>query len=226
MKDFLDIDYQIDLNIKAIDELFVGYNKTQNKISILVLFYSLISIYLVPLLLYLFSYQNSVSYYIILTLFISLLVLLVYSLIQTCLFIKPDLISFKHNPKVFYKETFNLYKEKLETDDSEVINEYIKVSYLNHLEDCIEHNELIFKEKSKNYYKSFITLTIALIFYFLCVGIMNFNLNSNNNMAKETKKTHQEKPKVQIDPNKVIKVEPKLIRENFSKTEKKDKQSN
>lgn len=47
MKNFLDIDEQIELNGKALDFYYSNYQKTQSKISILVLIYSIITIYIV-----------------------------------------------------------------------------------------------------------------------------------------------------------------------------------
>ena len=133
------------------------------------------------------------------------------------------------------------------TDEDE-INAYVKATYLNELEEAIQSNSELFKTKGRYYYSAFRNGLIALIIYLICAGFVIFKekneevskININNfkeiiehydslindwkniiNMADSTKiktKTGQStEPKV--DPKKVIKTKPKMIRENFSKSQ-------
>ncbi len=220
MKDFLNIDYQIDLNTKVLEDLINGYNKTQNKISVLVLFYSLISIYIVPICIALFDFQCTFYYYLYLAVFIFFFVLLIRSLYYTYRLLKPDYISFSEDPSKFYRDLLNQYKLTLETENPEILNEYIKTSYLQNLEIGIERNNKLFMDKGRFYYRSFQSIIFSIICYAFCVGYVQFaDINKNQiNMSKNNQ--NQEKPKVVVDPAKVIKVEPKQVRENFNETEK------
>lgn len=250
MKNFLDIDEQIELNNKVLDFYYSSYQKTQSKISILVLIYSFIAIYILQVIKYpfeTFSDSNLVSIIIYTILLIGFIGLLSISIRSTYLLLKPIDVAYLHYPKHYYIEIKSQYEKTLNTKNEEILNAYIKATYLHELEKTVKHNSYLFEIKSKYYDFAFKSALAAVLTYLLCAGFVIFkdekpkefnlnnykeiilevdSLNSNNNNSiimtdkKETPK--QDSEKIKVDPEKVIKTEPKMIRENFSKTEKRD----
>ncbi len=250
MKNFLDIDEQIELNNKILDFYYSSYQKTQGKISILVLIYSVIAIYVLQIIKYpfeTFSESNWLLIGVYSILLLGFLVLLVISIRNTYLLLKPIDVAYLHYPEHYYKEIKSQYEESLETDDEETLNAYVKTTYLNEIEEAVKHNSYLFEIKSKYYDYAFKTALAAVLTYLLCTGFVifkdekpkDFNLKNykeiiteidslkklNNKLIimsdkKETPK--QDSGKVKVDPKKVIITKPKMIRENFSATEKRD----
>ncbi len=250
MKNYLDIDEQIELNNKVLDFYYSSYQRTQSKISILVLIYSVIAIYFLQVVKYPFeAFPDSnwvlISIYSILIL--GLIVLLSMSIRNTYLLLKPIDVAYLHYPKHYYTEIKSQYEESLDTDDEEILNAYIKATYLNEMEEAVQYNSYLFEIKSKYYDSAFKSALASVLTYLLCTGFVIFNdekpqdfnlknykeiiteidslktINEKSIIMSEKKETpKQDSNKVKVDPNKVIKTQPKLIRENFSKTEKRD----
>lgn len=250
MKNFLDIDDQIELNQKVLDFYYSSYQKTQGKISILVLIYSVIAIYVLQVLKYPFETFPESNWLIICIYTILLLaftVLLAISIQNTYLLLKPIDVAYLHYPEHYYTEIKSKYEKSLGTNDENTLNAYVKATYLNEMEDAVKHNSYLFEIKSKYYDYAFKSALGAVLTYLLCTGFVifkdekpkDFNLKNYKEIIieidsleakydksiimsdkKETSK--QDSGKVKVDPSKVIKTKPKMIRENFSKTEKRD----
>jgi hypothetical protein len=250
MKNFLDIDYQIELNQKVLDFYYSNYQKTQSKISILVLIYSVIAIYVLQVIKYPFeTFPESdwplISIYSILLLGFS--ALLTISIRNTYLLLRPIDVAYLHYPEHYYTEIKSEYEDSLDTNDEDTLNAYLKATYLNEMEDTVKHNSYLFEIKSKYYDYAFKSALGAVLTYLLCTGFVifrdekpkDFNLKNYKEIIieidslktindkliimsdkKETPK--QDSGKVKVDPNKVIKTKPKMIRENFSNTEKRN----
>jgi hypothetical protein len=250
MKNYLDIDEQIELNNKVLDFYYSSYQKTQSKISILVLIYSVIAIYILQVVKYpfeTFTESNWILISVYSILLLGFIVMLSISIQNTYLLLKPIDVAYLHYPKYYYTEIKSQYEESLETDNEEILNEYVKATYLNEMEEAIQHNSYLFMIKSKYYDFAFKSALAAVLTYLLCTGFVifkdekpkDFNLKNYEEIItkidslkiindkliimsdkKETPK--QDSGKVKVDPNKVIKTQPKMIRENFSRTEKRD----
>jgi len=249
MKDFLDIDEQIERNEKALDFFYSNYQKTQAKLTILIIIYSLIAVYLVQVIKYPFEeFKNNVGVTIVYILFLgTFLFFLLRSLYNTYLLVKPVNVAYIHHPKKFYIDIRERYEQKLQTTDENVLNAYVKATYLQELEKSVSKNSDLFETKGNYYFTAFTHGLIALLLYLFCVGFIIFKSDKPNEvviknfdsvvntignqkcksnkkcvMSEENKKEDSKKEKVKVDPKKVIKTEPKLIKENFSKQEKKD----
>jgi hypothetical protein len=152
LKNFLDIDEQIEANIKALEFYYNNYQKVQNKLSILVLIYTIISVYIVQLIKFPFGKSIKtecivfIVFIILMLAFISLLVLSVYHTFQM---LKPENVAYLNNPKYFYNNVKKKYEKSLETEDEDIINAYLKVSYLNELENALEQNINLYELKSR-----------------------------------------------------------------------------
>ena len=253
MKNLLDIDDQIELNQKVLDFYYSNYQKTQSKISILVLIYSLIAIYVLQVIKYPFETFPESNWFIIIIytiLFLGFSVLLTISIRYTYLLINPIDVAYLHDPEHYYTKIKSEYEKTLNTNDENVLNAYIKTTYLNDMHEAVKHNSYLFEIKSKYYDYAFKSALGAILIYLLCTGFVvfkdekpkDFNIKNykeiiieidslkkiNNKLKimsdkKETPK--KETKKVKIDPNKVIKTKPRMIRENFSNTEKRDTSS-
>lgn len=250
MKNYLDIDEQINQNKEVLDFYYSNYQRTQGKISILVLIYSVVAIYILQVIKYPFEKFSTaflivtVIYFILLLGFITLLIL---SIRYTYLLLKPIDVAYLHYPKYYYTKIKEEYEKSLKTNNEEILNAYIKATYLYEMEEAVKHNSYLFKIKSKYYDYAFKYGLASVLIYLLCSGFVIFkddkpkdfnlknykeiiieidSLNSINDKTiimsdkKETPK--QDSGKVQVDPKKVIKTQPKMIRENFSKTGKRD----
>ena len=96
------------------------------------------------------------------------------SLSNSYFLLKPLDVAYMNEPKSFYKDTYQQYKVLLGTEDENIINEYIKSSYLNELEESVTNNRKLFEDKGRYYYKAFVNLLRALVPYVICIGIVNF----------------------------------------------------
>jgi hypothetical protein len=216
LKNFLDIDEQIEANIKALEFYYNNYQKAQNKLSLLVLIYTIISVYIVQLIK--FPFDKSIKteciifivFIILMLAFLSLLVLSVYHTFQM---LKPENVAYLNNPKYFYNDVKKEYQKSLETTKKDIINAYLKVSYLNELENALEQNINLYETKSRHFYNAFIKLLPALIIYILCSGIVIFN-------SEEDKEIKIKKYKEIIQYSDSIKKQPKIINYVKRKTKK------
>lgn len=183
LKNFLNIDEQIEANIKALEFYYNNYQKAQNKLSILVLIYTMISVYIVQLIKFPFGKSIKmeciilVVFIILMLAFLSLLVLSIYHTFQM---LKPENVAYLNNPKYFYNNVKEEYEKSLETENEDIINAYLKVSYLNELEIALEQNINLYETKSRHFHNAFIKLLPALIIYILCSGIVIFNSVEDN----------------------------------------------
>lgn len=178
MKNFLDVDTQIELNQKVLDLYYENYQKTQSKLTNLVLIYSVIAVYLMPIFQFgiklVFSTKNLIIYSQILLLILFLL-LLVISIRKTYELLKPIEIAYMHEPNFYYNDVKLQYEGLLNTQNEDVLNGYIKATYLNELEMAVIHNSEIFKQKSQCYDQAFRFSILSLLIYILCFTLINLN---------------------------------------------------
>lgn len=249
MRNFLDIDDKIEANQKALEFYHTNYQKIQNKISFLVILYSLISIYIIQILKFPFEKYNEldpITFIIYIILLLSFLYFFIESIYNTFQIIKPAEVFYTNNPNYFYNDIKSQYEEILNTDDEDLLNAYVKQTYLQELEVTLEKNIALYDAKGRYFYNTFVRLLPALIFYVLCSGIVIFNSNNENeiniknyqeiikfsdsiNAIKKTIKMADEKPKqtpsketAKVDPSKVIQTQPRAVKESFNKQIKTD----
>lgn len=226
---FLDINTKIETNLKQIEFYHSLYQKIQNKFSFLVIIYSFIFFYLVEIVKYPFKSDYQIYDYFYLILTIIFLVTLFLSIKETYELIKPIEVAYLNQPKHFYLKTLEEYKTKLKTEDEKTLNEYLKVSYLNEIEEVLENNINVYQNKNSSFYKTFKKIFWSLILYVTLssfviiqkkeeknkIEIENYkeivNFLKENKMAEDKK---NETPKV--DPKLVIKTTPVMVKESIT----------
>lgn len=176
MKNLLDIDDQIERNEKHLEFYYSNYQKTQAKIAILALIYSVISIYIIQVIKYPFENLGTVDATIIsfLIFLFSFLTYLIRSIINTYKLLNPEKVAYMNFPKFFYQDIKERYEKELKSTDEEEINAYVKVTYLKELEVAVESNSELFKKKGGYYYNAFRNGLVALIIYVICIGFVVF----------------------------------------------------
>jgi hypothetical protein len=237
MKNYLDIDNKIDQNLHRLEFYYSNHQKTQGKISILAIMYSLLSVYIFQVIKHPFSYSfetiefSEILYILVL---IILFVFLFWSIKYTYLLLKPVEIAYINYPDFFYKNIKEKYEKSLETDDEDILNEYIKQTHLIELEQAVKHNSAVFKEKSNYYNIAFIKGLTALFLYMVCTGFVVFEpekpqeINLKNyqeiiNLIKKEQKMAEKNKTPKVDPVKIIVTKPVMIKENFSHQERSKK---
>lgn len=164
-----DINYKIEINLKQIEFYQSLYQKNQNKTSFLIIVFSFIGLYIIEILKYPFKNQCDISF----ILFeIAFLILLFISLYKTYCLINPVAVSYLNQPKFFYNDVLTEYKLKLNTDDNELLNEYLRITYLNEIEDVLENNIKVYRKKSDDFTKAFKILLPTLILYLILTSFV------------------------------------------------------
>jgi len=82
----------------------------------------------------------------------------------------PKDVAFQELPKEFYKTIANQYRNE-GIDDDELLNEYIKTSYNNQLEEILEINDQLCLDKGKSYFNAFNFACLSIIPYLICISI-------------------------------------------------------
>jgi hypothetical protein len=174
---FFDINRQIKMNEDALKFYHTSYEKTTNKFSILMVLLSIISIYFIQLSIYLFNeFCNllcSFSGVIYIPSFILFIAIILYAIYYAALFIRTTEIAYLEVPEFYYKFLREEYKKQGIKDD--LLDDYIKNSYLRHLESSLKHNRTAFEEKSNLFSKALENILIALFPYFTMIAIYLFN---------------------------------------------------
>lgn len=165
--DFTNIDFQIELNQKNIEFYHGLSDKIQNKISFLVVIYTFIFVYIIELIKYPFTLKGGCEVYFYIFFLVVFLILLVASLVFTYKLINPEITLFNNNPKVFYSDVYDKYKNILQSESDETINLYIKHTYLRECERILEHNKNLYIRKSSYFYNNVVLLLLTLISYVL-----------------------------------------------------------
>jgi hypothetical protein len=237
MKNYLHIDNKIDQNLHRLEFYYSNHHKTQSKISILAIMYSLISIYIFQVIKYPFTYSfetNEFSTILYILVLIGLFIFLIWSIKFIYLLLKPVEIAYINQPEFFYKNIKEDYEKSLMITDENTLNLYIKETYLKELEQSVKHNYIVFKEKSNYYNIAFIKGLTALFLYMVCTGFVvfepekpkEFNLKNYQeiiNIIKKEQKMAEKKQTPKVDPSKVIITKPVMIKENFSLQERSNK---
>jgi hypothetical protein len=245
-KSFYDLDYIIQINEDRLEQYTTAYQKVLERLTHIILVYSGISIFLIPLI------QDGALYkikYVFFTfaLFVFLLLLLV-SLIFTIRLILPVQIAYLSEPRKYYKE-YRLEYEKYYQDQDQIKN-LLKASYIKELQIALETNQLLFRRKGAFYYNALVYGLLSIIPFLICLGFhvsfqedkiqkvhivkteinRNFNMSdlklmSNLNDKTTTKNTTSKFTELPgIVDEQVIPSEPDLIKENSQYvSNKKDK---
>jgi hypothetical protein len=165
---FYDLDYIIDLNEKRVIEYSVAYQKVQERLTNIILLYSGIAIYLVPIIQDIIQLEVK-SDWLYIT-FIIFFVLFSVSLFFTVRLIIPVRIADLDFPTKYYKTIRLAYEQSNPTSPQDDIDKLIKVSYIDELEGAVNNNYNVFIEKRSFYYNALIYGLASIIPYLICVG--------------------------------------------------------
>ena len=174
---FLDLDEQIERNEKSLEFYNGGYQKTLSKFSILTIFYSLMSVYLVQIVGFPFTeFFKPTPWFLVIYIvpLIGFAVFILISIYNAYLILKPVPVAYLENPEFFYKKIKAQYESIIPNINSEKLNNYIKTTYLAQLENCVSSNLVLYEAKSHCYYKALTNGLKALLFYVVCFGFVIF----------------------------------------------------
>lgn len=187
MKDFTDIDFQIDLNEKRLDFYNSSYQKTQNKFAIIMIFYSLFAVYIAQLFFFIGDcIKGNISELSIVFYIGSLVVFVVFlgkSIYYSYKFMFPIEIAYMELPEVFYKNTLEIYKQNGVIEGE--LNKKIKDSYLLQQEESLRHNRDAFEDKSELFYKALINAIFAIIPFVIAVSFYVSNKDDSQKIKIE-----------------------------------------
>ncbi len=177
-KSFYDLDYIIEINEQRLEEYTTAYQKVLERLTHVILIYSAITIFLIPII------QDSslfrISNPIFLLFLIIFLGLLVVSLVFTIRLIIPGDLAYLNFPKKYYRDYRKEYEKSIE--DKESINELLKVSYVRELEEILANNEKALRIKSTFQYKALIFALISIVPYLVC---LTFHLSQKSDNVQK-----------------------------------------
>ena len=184
---FLDKDFQIELNQKRLEVEVNRYVEIRSRIGYITIFYTIFAVYLIQL--FQFALNEKFLNIIFDALLFIFIILIGFSIYHSIKLLLPVTKAFQSLPKYFYEDIKKIYIQK--GIAANLINQYINETYRIQLEKAIEINFTTNNKKSKNNFYAFIFCICALIPYVICVGIKLSN-------------EHEEIQKVQIIHDKRI----------------------
>lgn len=174
-KSFYDLDYIIELSENRVEQYSSAYQLVQGRITNIILIYSAIGIYLVPIIQDL-SEIPSLIFRAGVAVFS---VIFVISVSYTIRLLIPEKIGYLKMSKEYYQNLLIEY-EKREFKPSmtdaqkqqakEMINNLLKASYIDELASTQENNRDVLYKKSSFYYRALLWGLVAVVPYVLCVG--------------------------------------------------------
>ena len=166
-KSFYDLDYIVEINEKRLEEYTSYYQKILERLTHIILIYSALGIFLIPLIQRIFERNiNSIIFYSCLVIFILLFIV---SLVFTVRLVLPVDIAYLMPPEKYYK-TIRGTMEQIYPGNQNKVDASIKGSYILELEKAISNNETVWVRKSSFHYKALIFALLAVIPYLICVG--------------------------------------------------------
>ncbi len=174
-KSFYEFDYIIEMSEKRLEQYTSAYQLVIGRLTNIILVYSAIGIYLVPIIQDLFGEKPDYFIVEVCLLVPSLLV----SLIYTIRLLIPVDIAYLRVSKQYFQHLRLEYEAKMIKEDMTVeektkcledVNKLLKASYIDELSDAQENNFRVFRKKSSFYYNALIWGLFAVIPYIFCIG--------------------------------------------------------
>lgn len=237
---FYNLDFIIELNEKRLEQFSEAYQKNLSKFTNILIIYSAIAVFIVPLTQSLFFSGNRIWInYFCFFLFSSLFF---YSLVYTIKLLIPIDVAYLIEPKNYYVDFRLAYEaEGKSPEEADIL---VKASYINELEKAVTSNNALFKRKGFFYYRALISGLICCVPYIIClvfhfaykaddvqkVEILNFdkistfnenstmplginNKNSTSTSSSTTQQTTSQLPGVNVSDVKPS--NPQMVKENF-----------
>ncbi|RZJ56013.1 MAG: hypothetical protein EOO44_01090 [Flavobacterium sp.] len=233
-KSFYELDYLIEINEKRSEQYLSAYQKVLERFTNIILVYSAFTIFLVQIIQDVFlSTRQDLVFYICFGLFTLLFII---SLVFTIRLIYPVEVAYLDKPEKYYKSIRLQYEQGIADPNNIVqsdINELIKASYILELEESVNTNNKVFKEKSSYFYNALIFGLLAALPYLVCLGyhlskkpdtIQKVEIVKNKLTEEFMKKQAKSNPQAPLTTTftdlpglgnkKVIVSSPQLIKEN------------
>ncbi|HLA59310.1 MAG TPA: hypothetical protein VK622_11135 [Puia sp.] len=177
-RSFYILDYIIQINEQRLEQYTRVHQKVLEKLTHIILIYSAIAIFLIPLI------QDGI-WFKIKNLFFSIslivfLILFVISLIFTVKLILPGDVFYLDFPKKYY-EDFRLQYELKEKDPVKVEN-LLKGPYIEELEKALLKSETACSLKSSFYYNALVYGLLAVAPYLVCLA---FHVSYKENIVQQ-----------------------------------------
>jgi hypothetical protein len=166
-KSFYDLDYIIEVSEKRLAEYTALYQKVLERLTNIILVYSAVGIFLVPLTQHVINRDiRGFWYYIVFGLFVVLLGISIVYMIRLLL---PVEIAYLDPPKKYYDE-YKVDIEQLNVGNESVVNDSLKGAYILELENAIEINRRAFGTKSSLFYNALLFALLAVVPYIACLA--------------------------------------------------------
>lgn len=183
---FYDLDYIININERRLDQYSNAYQKNLDKFTNILIIYSAIAIFLIPIIQTLFftiarNWLHYISFFLFLFPFL-------YSLVFTIRLLIPVEVAYLIEPKVYYEKLRLEYESEGKRPD--ITDKYLKASYINELEKAVFVNNHVFKRKGLFYFRAFSAALIALVPYLFCLA---FHFSIKNETIQKVELVTNEK---------------------------------
>lgn len=166
-KSFYELDGIIEMNEKRLGEYTILYQKVFDRLTNIILVYSALGIFLIPLIQHIMKADvRGAVFYVSFGVFGLLLII---SLVYFVRLLLPIDIAYLDPPKKYYSD-YRWELEMLEVGDKEIVNESLKSTYIQELEDAIEISNRAFLTKSSMFYNALIFALLASVPYIICVA--------------------------------------------------------
>lgn len=192
---FYDLDYIISLGEKRVDLYLSAYQTVLSRITNIILVYSAIGIYLIPIIQDII-HGAAVIYCILAIAFFAMIVV---SLIFTIRLMIPIKVAYLDVIDRYSTNLRNRYEEKflkpgvtgdIEKQAKVTIDRYLKASYIDELSEAQTINQGVFVTKSSLYYRALIWGLAAIMPYVACIG---FHLSRKNDKVEKVHLVYEKK---------------------------------
>lgn len=142
-KSFYDLGYIIELNEKRLEQYTSAYQKVLERLTSIILIYSAITIFLVPIAQDIFFLE--IKHGLLFICFAVFVILFFISVTFSIKLIIPVEVAYLEIPKRYYEEYRLAYEQTIKNEDE--IKILLKASYINELETALETILRSFEEK-------------------------------------------------------------------------------
>jgi len=166
-KSFYDLDYIIDISEKRLAEYTVLYQKVFERLTNIILIYSALGIFLIPLTQHLVAMDiKGVVFYAVFAVFA---VLLSTSLVYFVRLLLPVNIVYLEPPKKYYG-SYKTELELLNIGNEETVNDSLRGTYIFELQNAIEVNSRAVRKKNSYFYNALLFALLSVVPYIVCLG--------------------------------------------------------
>lgn len=192
---FYDLDYIIALGEKRVDLYLSAYQGVLGRLTNIIIIYSAIGIYLIPIIQDLID-DAAIVYYVVAAIFLGAIVI---SVIFTIRLLIPIRVAYLEVSDRYSTSLRNEYEKKFLSSDlseekvreaKDKIDKYLKASYIAELSESQEINQRVFVSKSSFYYRALIYGLAAIIPYVICIG---FHLSRKDDKVEKVHLVYQKK---------------------------------